>query len=70
MADDKAMFRCSDEFQSQQVHGFGDHLVQVKSQEQIFVPWGNPILKICFQNGALENVDVPATMKSERPWKP
>lgn len=59
------MFRYSVKFQSQQVHGFGDHLVQVKSQEQISVPRGNPIFEICFQNGALENLDVPATMKSE-----
>lgn len=59
------MFRYSVNFQSRQVHGFGDHLVQVKSQEQISVPWGNPNFTICFQNGALENADVPITMKSE-----
>lgn len=59
------MFRYSVKFQSRRVHGFGDHLVQVKTQEQISVPQGNTIFKICFQNGALENVDAPATVKSE-----
>lgn len=57
--------RHSVKFLSQQAHGFGDHLDQVKNQEQTSVPWRNTTFKICFQNGILENLDVPATVKSE-----
>lgn len=39
-------FRFSVKYQAQQVHGFGDHLVQVRSQKQISVPQGNLIFKI------------------------
>lgn len=52
-------------FQSQQVRGFGDHLVHVRSQEHISVSQRNLVLRIFFQNGTPENLDVPATMKSE-----
>lgn len=52
-------------FQSQQVCGFEDHLVHVKSQERISVSQRNLVLKIFFQNGTPENLDVPAIIKSE-----